>query len=166
MAATSLSSETMAVAVQAAVQTATGYSGNKTVIVPELDLEFIKERIDLPRAPFALVHVKKSSAETGRPHATYLGVFEVTVRVVVDRLLNMKKTLHNPEGIDAQLELVKSKIVSSFVGLEPTTPGEDGKLLTILEWRGDSDYDTLDEWIFEDVLLEATYPEDGYADNP
>lgn len=160
---TSLPIVTMENAVKVAVQGATDFEGNKTVVVPELDLEFIKERGDLPRAPFVLVHVTRTADETGRPVDTYLGLFEVTVRVVVDRLINMKKSLQNAEGLHVQVEKVMDTIVSSFVGLEPTTPGEDGKLMSPLKWRGNSEYDTLDEWIFEDILLEATYPEDGFT---
>lgn len=166
MGSTSFPTATLENAIQSAIQTLADFADKKTVVVPELDLEFIKERVDLPRAPFALVFVTKSADETGRPFATYLGVFEVTIRVVVDRAINMKKTLQATKGLHAQLEAVQSKVVSSFVGLAPTTPGEAGKLLTVLEWRGNSDYDTLDEWIFEDFTLRATYPEDGFADNP
>jgi len=164
MGSTSFPTSDLEDGIQTAIQTLGDFAGKKTVVVPELDLEFIKERGDLPRAPFALVFVTKSAEETGRPHATYLGVFEATVRVVVDRKINMDKTLQAAGGLHAQVEAVQSKVVSSFVGFDPALGGSPS-LLTVLEWQGNSDYDTLDEWIFEDIFLKATYSEDGFLDN-
>ena len=85
--------------------------------------------------------------------------------VVVNRKQNMLKTLQEAGGLHAQVEAVQSKVVSSFVGFEANDTGVTPQLLTVLEWQGNSDYDTLDEWIFEDIFLKATYSEDGFLDN-
>lgn len=151
--------ETLENAIQVAID-ALGSSVIESFVVAELDLEMVTERPDIPNPPFALIQAIRTAEPEGRPHSTYLGIVDVTVRIVINRQKNIESTLHGTAGLRKKTEDVMGAVVSSFVGLTQSV-----QLLTPLQWQGTDPPAIFEDWIYNDLLLQTTYAEDGFINN-